>query len=187
VNDIRPALEPVELAARPRDSEEIERAVVEAFDRHEGQIYGLALAVTRDPDTAADLTQEAFMRLLQELRRGRAPDNVGAWLCRTTSNLAISRGRRMSVARRFAPRLLRHDAPETPDVIAVEHERSRTLRAALARLPVTDRVALVLAAQGWTGEEIAAHLGKSHGAVRNLLLRARGRLRESLAGEEAAR
>lgn len=180
-------MEPLPIASARRTGEVIEDVIGTAFDRHEAEIHGLMLAITRDPDAAADLTQEAFVRLIEELRRGRQPDNIGGWLYRTASNLAISRARRAQVARRFAPRLVRHDEPDGPEILLLEHERSRLLRAALDRLPPTDRVALILAAQGLSGEEIAAYLGKRHGAVRTLLLRARGRLRTALEHEEGSR
>jgi len=187
VNEMSPAFEPVAIAAQTVGAERLEAFVIASYERHEAEIHGLLLAVTRDPEAAADLTQEAFVRLIEQLRRGRTPDNVGGWLYRTASNLAISRGRRATVARRLAPRLVRRDEPATPDRIVLDRERNRALDAALGQLPVADRIALVMAAQGLSGEEIAAHLGMRHGALRTRLLRARARLRETLERGEAAR
>jgi DNA-directed RNA polymerase specialized sigma24 family protein len=59
----------------------------------------------------------------------------------------------------------------------VLEERHTELRVALATLPAPDRVALLMAAHGATGEEIARHLGRSHAATRTLLSRARAHLR----------
>jgi RNA polymerase sigma-70 factor (ECF subfamily) len=126
-------------------------------------------------------------RTTSRLMNVKVPDNVSAWLYRTSTNLIISRGRRVSVARRYAPRLVTHDAPDGPDSIALGNEQHRELDASLGTLAVADRIALVLAAQGATGEEIAEHLGVSSGATRTRLTRARRRLRAAVLLREATR
>ena len=158
-------------------AEAIGEVVAAAFRDHAGAVQGVALRTTHDPELAADVTQEAFLRLLVEAQAGRIPDNVGAWLFRTSANLIVSRARRAAVARQHAPKLVRYDGPAEPDHIAVLREERNELRLALASLSATDRIALLMAAEGATGEEIACHLGRSHGATRTLLSRARGRLR----------
>jgi RNA polymerase sigma-70 factor (ECF subfamily) len=165
------------LDASRREPSAISEMIAAAFRDHSAAIHGAALRSTRDPDLAADVTQEAFLRLVVEAQAGRFPDNVGGWLYRTSANLIVSRARRASVARRLAPRLVRFDGPAEPDAIAVLQEQHNELHVALATLAAADRVALLMAAQGATGEEIASHLGRSHAATRTLLSRARGRLR----------
>jgi RNA polymerase sigma-70 factor (ECF subfamily) len=187
VNDISPVTEPVRIAVSRRGSSAVADFIAAAYDEHEARIHGMLLGATRDPELAADITQEAFLRLLAEARAGRLPAAPGAWLYRTASNLVISRARRESVARRFAPRLLRRDDTAGPESMAVEHERSRSMSDILARLPIADRTALIMAAQGLSGEDIAAALGKSHGATRTLLFRARERLRQAMVEPEDQR
>jgi RNA polymerase sigma-70 factor (ECF subfamily) len=145
--------------------------------------YAVAMRSTRDPEAAEDVTQEAFIRLLTEARAGRIPDNVGGWLYRAVSNLIISRARRAEVARRLAPRLADVATPEQPDAVAVRREGQAELRKALASLSADERTALLLAASGASGVEIAAQLGRSHGATRALMCRARTRLRERASRE----
>jgi RNA polymerase sigma factor, sigma-70 family len=164
--------------SRP-DSSAIGEMIAAAFRDHSAAIHGTALRSTRDPELAADVTQEAFLRLVVEAQAGRFPDNVGAWLYRTSANLIVSRARRAAVARRLAPRLVRFDGPAEPGAIAILQEQHHELDVALATLSVADRVVLVMAANGATGEEIAQRLGRSHGATRTLLRRARGRLRSA--------
>ena len=173
------------LDASGREPSAISEAIAAAFRDHSAAIHGTALRLTRDPELAADVTQEAFLRLVVEAQAGRLPDNVGGWLHRTSANLIISRARRTAVARRLAPRLVRFDGPAEPDAIAVLQEQRHELHVALATLSAADRVALLMAAHGATGEEIARHLGRSHAATRTLLSRARGRLRTAAIGADA--
>lgn len=187
VNQISPSTEPVVVEFGRQTEAGVAAFIAEAYDTHEASIFGMLLAVSRDPELAADLTQEAFLRLLREARAGRFPDRPGAWLYRAGANLAISGGRRASVARRFAPLLLLRDEPDQPERMVLERERSQSMREVLAQLPVIDRTALVMAAQGQTGEQIAAHLGKTHGATRTLMSRARARLRAAMSAREAGR
>ncbi|MEO5940791.1 MAG: sigma-70 family RNA polymerase sigma factor [Candidatus Limnocylindrales bacterium] len=158
----------------------INELVADAYRDHAAAIHGTALRSTRDPDIAADVTQEAYIRLLGEAQAGRFPKNVRAWLFRTSANLIVSRARRASVARRLAPRLLDWTGPAQPDEIVLDREDRRTLARALARLTTTDRMVLMLAANGLTGAELASALDRSPGATRTLLCRARIRLRAAV-------
>ena len=151
--------------------------VAAAFRDHWAMVRGTALRSTHDPDVAADVAQDAFIRLLTEVNAGRAPDNVGAWLYRTSTNLAISRARRAAVARRFEPSLLRRDVPAEPHAIVSMRERTSNLNLALSRLPAAERTALLMAAEGATGEEMTAKVRRTAGATRTLLCRARKHLR----------
>lgn len=170
--------------SRP-DPAAISDVIAAAFRDHWAAIYGTALRSTRDPELAADVTQEAFLRLIVEAQAGRFPDNVGGWLYRTSSNLIVSRARRAAVARRLAPRLVEFDRPAEPDTVALLQEQQSELQVALAALSAPDRVALLMAAQGATGQEIARRLGRSHAATRTLLSRARGRLRTAVIAPDA--
>ena len=186
VNDSRPLVQRVAGGLSPdAAADEIVRA---AYDTHAAKIYGLAMSASRDPEVAADITQEAFVRLLAEFRRGRYPSDPGAWLYRVASNLLVSRGRRLIVARRFAHRVVMPEATaETPESVAVGQAEQRALGAALDRLNVLQRTALIMAAQGLTSDEIGGHLRKSDGAIRTVLFRARRRLRRELDREGIGR
>src|SRR5262249_49650771 len=132
-------------------------------------------------ESADDLAQDAFARLLREVCAGRQPDNVPGWLHRTAMNLATSSARHADVERRYAPALARDETIASPEHAAEEAERLRLLRAAVGQLPDQDRALIVLAANGATGAELAARFGRSEPAARTALCRARGRLRSFLA------
>jgi RNA polymerase sigma factor (sigma-70 family) len=148
-----------------------------AFAAHAGELRAHLLRSLRDPAAADDLVQETFVRLLTETAAGRAPLHPRAWLYRVAANLAVSRARRHSVAARRAGELVRRDVVPSPEDELLEREGARTLHARLARLPADVRAALVLSAEGYSGAEIARHIGRSELATRSLLSRERRRLR----------
>ncbi len=140
--------------------------------------------MTRDREAAEDLLQETFIRLITETRAGRQPVQVRAWLYRVAANAAISRGRHGSVWNRLVPRLLDRREPASPEGEALRLERDTELHAALAGLTADARAALLLAAQGFTGHEIAESIGRSDSATRTLLCRSRVQLRQILEAPE---
>ena len=161
----------------------IDHMVEASFRDYSAAIRGRALQLTRDPELAADVTQEAFLRLFVEAKAGRTPDNISAWLYRTSANLIVSGVRHAAVEHRFAPRLVRDDEPARPETIAVLRESQGEAHALLAGLPPADRAALLLAAHGATGREMAHHLGRTPIATRAVLCRARRRLRDAIADQ----
>ena len=118
-------------------------------------------AHTRDPELAADVVQEAFLRLARELREGRCPDSPPAWLAQVARNLATSHARRAATARRFEPMLVRRDVSDDPALAVLARERAAAVRVALACLRPVDSEALLLAAQGLSGAEIAQRIGRT--------------------------
>ena len=154
--------------------------VVGAYEAWQRDIFSFLRAATRDPEVAEDLTQETFIRLLREVQAGRTPTNVRAWLYTVASHLVTSRGRRMVVADRFKSIIAIRGSAESPERDSLRREQSDEMHRALAQLPVDARTALLLSAHGFSGQEIAAVLGRTEGATRTLLCRARVRLRERL-------
>ena len=158
-----------------------EHHVEAAYAAHRGRLVRHLTVITRNPATAEDLAQEAFLRLAREVEAGRTPQNTGAWLYRVGANLAMSHARHAQVA-------LRHDAllptaPEAPNPerVFVERELTAEVVEMLAEMSDAERRALVLAAYGFGSDEIATSLGRSPGATRTLLCRARAKIRERFA------
>ena len=157
-------------------------AIVEAsWAEHAAGLHAYLLSLTRDPSTAEDIAQEAFLRLTREVGDGRTPDNIGGWLHRVAANVAMSRARHNRVVDRYAPTLFDRGLGDSPEDEVLRSERDRLIRDALAGLSATDRAAVVMAAEGYRGPEIARALARTQAATRTLLCRARARLRGSLA------
>lgn len=152
------------------------------YEEHHAEVYSFALRSTRDVAAAEDATQEAFIRLLREARERRAPDDPRAWLYRVVSNLVISGGRRATVAQRWRAILARRDTPSqpSPETTAMRRERRDAVQIALDAMNPDARTALLLAANGFSGKEIAHALGRTELATRALLCRARTHLRSVL-------
>ncbi len=164
------------------------RAFVETlFARHHAEIYAYLVRMVRDPDLAADLTQDAFVKAYRAYDALGQPDNPRAWLYQIAHRVALDELRRRKIVR-FVPFVgqTRATAP-SPEGLAMDARLSDELARALARMPERQRAALLLAeVHDLTGLELAAVLGVSHIAVRALLTRARESLRQALAAEQAA-
>jgi RNA polymerase sigma factor, sigma-70 family len=158
--------------------------VVAAYESNERDLFSFALAVTRDAAAAEDLVQEAYLRLIREARGGRFPDNPRAWLFRVVVNLARSRARRRFVADRWRSFFVRRDVAASPEDDLARRERGTALYDALGTLPPEARMAFLLVTDGHSGREVAALIGRSEGATRTLLWRARRDLRERIEAEE---
>lgn len=173
-----------ELLARFAAGEQAAARVLTA--RLVPRIHALARRMLDDPAEADDVTQEAMLRLWRI-----APDwrdegaAVGTWLYRVAGNLCIDRLRR----RRERPVA---EPPEQPDPSAgvvtriQDADRAHALRAALARLPERQRLAVVLRhLEERPNPEIAAILETSVEAVESLLARARRNLAAELVPRRA--
>jgi len=156
-------------------------SVVEAaFDAHASGLKAFARAAVRDEDAADDLVQETFLRLVRYVRAEGVPENIGAWLHRVCANLVISRSRRRLVADRNKSLLVSDDVGTSAEDHAVRSDDSAELRQALGQLPDDARVALLMAAAGYSPGEIGEAIGRSTGATSTYICRARARLRELL-------
>ena len=78
-------------------------ALGELYDRYRLLVYRTALSVVRDPDSAEDITQDAFLRLHDYAARVDRTLPLSPWLYRVTVNLSYTwstRRKRSSKARR---------------------------------------------------------------------------------------
>jgi RNA polymerase sigma factor (sigma-70 family) len=162
------------------DEKEVARLMEAAYLEFEPALRRRLTALVRDPATAEDLTQEAFLRLLGEIRADRAPENTGGWLWRVGRNLVTSRGRRIAVADRHRSELVRDIDFASPEIVAIQEEAQSEVISALGVLDRTGLTAVTMAAHGLSAPEIAQSIGRSPNATRTLLCRARARVRAAV-------
>ncbi len=180
----RPVGAAVERQATTRTGPAADRIVVAAFESHAERLTSFAIAAVRDRDAADDVVAEAYLRLVREVQAGRVPDNIGAWLYRVCSNLILSRGRRIAVARRAMGRLLERGEADAPETHVLRRDFNERTVAALNELPMDARIALLMAAEGHDMASIGLAIGRTPSATRTFVCRMRLRLRDRLAADD---
>jgi RNA polymerase sigma-70 factor (ECF subfamily) len=129
-------------------------------------VYSIALSLLRRPEDAADLTQDAFLRLFQVIGSFRGETKFTTWLYRLVTNLGLDLLRRRGRSKEATlgddetfdvPDL---DPLVDPAVLADRAETAAKVQAALNDLPTAYRLALTLYYfQELKYEEIASVLG----------------------------
>jgi RNA polymerase sigma-70 factor (ECF subfamily) len=169
------------------DRDEAAAFVETLFAKHHGEIYAYLMRMMRDPEMAADMTQDAFVKAYKNYASLEKPENARAWLYQIAHRVALDEIRRRKIIR-FLPWTgeSRGSAPSAEHLV-MEARLSGDMQRALDRIPERQRAALLLAElHDLTGVELAAALGVSHVAARALLTRARESLRQALAAEREA-
>jgi RNA polymerase sigma-70 factor, ECF subfamily len=157
------------------------------FARHHGEIYAYLVRMLRDPDLAADLTQDAFIKAYRAYDSLEKNENARAWLYQIAHRVALDELRRRKIVRMIPWTGEARGAAPSAERLAMDLRLSGPLERALARIPERQRAALLLAEiHDLSGLELAAAMGVSHVAARAILTRARESLRRALAAEKDA-
>jgi RNA polymerase sigma-70 factor (ECF subfamily) len=194
--DATPPASDHELLERCRAGDE------EAFDelvlRHRQRAFNIAFRELRVHEDAAEVAQDAFVRIYRSVNDFRGDCEFTTWLHQIVVNLAHNkhrwwkrRGREASVSLDFAvetadgeiPRQVAADI-DAPDVHTVKAEFVELLGRRIEELPRKFREVLVLRnVDNLSYEQIAGMLGCSIGTVKSRIARARDALRESMKDE----
>ena len=156
----------------------------ELFRRHRDRMWAVALRTCGDREIAADAVQDGFLAAFRRADSFRGDAAVTTWLHRIVVNACLDRLRR----RRPTSPLPEYESVEFADR-RDDHgstESALDVRAALARLPEGQRLALVLVDMHGLGvAETARVLGVAEGTVKSRCARGRAALAELLgiAGE----
>jgi RNA polymerase sigma-70 factor (ECF subfamily) len=123
-------------------------------------VYSIAMSLMHNPADAADMTQEAFIRLMRSLGTYRAETKFTTWLYRLVTNICLDglrrRGRPVESLDEPSSSQFGDDTPTAGERLAdsdrwtqpeqeIELRESATeVRQALERLPAAQRLALTL-------------------------------------------
>lgn len=145
------------------------------FEREKAGLYSALCLVTRNRHEAEDITQDAFIRLLERWDHVGTLADPHGYLYRTAMNAFRRRYRRSLAAAKRSMHLTQPD-----DAIAEIDERDVAVRA-LAGLSERQRAAVVLTdLLGFRSEEAATMLGIRASTLRMHLSRARASLKETM-------
>jgi RNA polymerase sigma-70 factor, ECF subfamily len=163
------------------------------YEAHRAAVHAYFTGRSGDPQSAADLMQDVFLRVWQHLEKltEMPDDRQRAWIFTVARNLSVDAHRHRQ-AQAGAEQALAHEPARPPHsagaaastaagsaVIAAE--RVAVVGEAIRRLPEPQRVTLTMAAAGgMTSAELAAVLGVAAGTVRYRLSLARRAVAEAL-------
>ena len=173
--------------SRSWDQDTARTFVETLFGKHQHEIYAYLVRMLRDPELAADLTQDAFVKAYKNYDTLEKDENARAWLYQIAHRVALDELRRRKIIRMVPWTGESHGAALSAERTALDLRLSGPLERALAQIPERQRAALLLAElHDLTGLELAAAMGVSHVAARAILTRARESLRRALAAEQDA-
>ena len=166
-------------------------AFAELYDRRARLIRAICYDQTRHPQTAADLTQEVFLRAYKNLGRLYDPDRFAGWLVGIARQVCREwrrkRGREKRAMAGFADRLAQADQwVDPPDAHLIELRDAIAGRAAGTDESLTQQERLALHAfyvQSRDVEEARGVLGLSRSGFYRVLSSACKRLRMILEGK----
>lgn len=159
--------------------------------RHQNAVIGTVAKMLGNPSEAEDIAQQVFLRIWRHAKRYRPDAKFTTYLYTITRNLVFNETRRKSRKKEVSSdereensnRLIEANPDRQPDAELLQAELQRAVDDAIAGLPETQRMAVVLRRyEQLSYEEIAAVLGLSVSAIKSLLFRARTSLREALSG-----
>jgi RNA polymerase sigma factor (sigma-70 family) len=182
VRDTKPMLSDESLLAGLASGDPEAAAVF--VRRFQARVYGLALTMLGDRETAREVAQETFLRAYRhagayDARRGR----VATWLLTIARNVALDARRPRQDERLDAETIdrLPLSSAEDPANKAAASQDSECLREAIAALPEEQRRALLLAVfRGRTAREISQVEGIPLGTAKTRIRAAMLRLRRAL-------
>jgi RNA polymerase sigma-70 factor (ECF subfamily) len=169
-----------DVAGRSRRSRvDIRPDLEDVFRSDYPRVVAIAARVLGSRDQAEDVAQEVFLAFG---RTSVPAGESGGWLAVAAAHTALNllrSGRRRTSREESTGAWEDAVAPDVADAVVTLEERSR-VRAALARLPRKQAVALVLRHSGSSYADVASALDMSPGSVGTTVRRAESALRKEL-------
>ena len=172
-----------------------EPAFRELIRRYQRPVFSLIYRMVRDRETAEDLAQETFVKVLNAIDTYRPEHKFSSWIFKIANNTAIDQLRRKELdtlslegapdavtpERQAATALQIGSGGESPLEEIEARELGAQIEAAIGKLRPEYRACIILRhVEGRPYEEIAEILGLPLGTVKTYIHRARGELRELL-------
>ena len=174
---------------------------VRAFDRlvgkYQGRLYNLILKICSNPDDAAELTQDTFVKIIENIEGFESRSSFYTWAFRIAVNLTLNyRKRKATVGfssldvpaagidkqlRNSLSAVLFDDRAPSPAEVAENRELCDLVQDAIDQLDDEHRTIIVLRdIEGMDYAQISDVLAVELGTVKSRLSRARAALRQIL-------
>ncbi|MCX5632977.1 MAG: sigma-70 family RNA polymerase sigma factor [Phycisphaerae bacterium] len=180
------------VQAKAGNMEAVERLILKYQDR----VYNTILKICGNRDDAAELTQDAFVKVIQNLKNFKGQSSFYTWLFRIAVNATLNfckKNSRISfqplqsepdeaLKKQLKDYLIDKTSPQPPQIAAAKELQSLILKA-LEKLDADQRAVIVLRdIEQMNYTEIAETLGIEIGTVKSRIARGRKNLREILEG-----
>ena len=170
---------PAGLAGEQREAGfQIEDQIIECFARLRAPVYRYLIGIHIAPEEADELTQETFLRLYEQLRRGSRIENLRGWVFRVAHNLAVNgiKGRKhlapMTVEQWECVVQTRSDPGPGPEEQLLDKEKMMRIHETISKLSPLQQQCLHLRVEGFRYREIAEILDLAVPTVAESLRRA---------------
>ncbi|MGI9044182.1 MAG: RNA polymerase sigma factor [Gemmatimonadaceae bacterium] len=172
-----------------------EAAYRELLSRYERPVFSLIFRMVRDRETAEDLSQETFVKVLNNLDRYSPEFKFSSWLFKIANNLTIDHLRRRridTISIEGAPDAVTSESARATSIAVVSQDESpleelesrelgTAIERAIARLRPEYRACIMLRhVEDKSYEEIAEIVKLPLGTVKTYIHRARHELRAAL-------
>lgn len=158
-------------------------ALAVLYDQYQRMVHRTALVITGDPEAAADLVQDVFLRLHRFASHIDSSRPLEPWLYRMTVNLSytwIRRNRNWFQPLEDLADWLAGSRPTPQEIVEMQDEWDR-VQQAVSRLPFPQRVVIVLYyLNDLSLQDIAEILEIPAGTVKSRLHYGRNTLKKSL-------
>jgi RNA polymerase sigma-70 factor (ECF subfamily) len=180
---------------RHGDSAAMERLIC----KYQNRIYNTILKICANLDDAAELTQDTFVKVIENIEKFEGRSSFYTWAFRIAMNLTLNYCKRSSKLtftsleterkennwrpKQILKEFLRNDASPDPAIVAQNRELCGLVQKALMKLDDTQRTVIVLRdIEGMNYAQIANVLELELGTVKSRISRARNNLREIFEG-----
>jgi RNA polymerase sigma factor (sigma-70 family) len=157
------------------------QAYAHIINKYKNPLYATILRMTRNPEDAQDLVQEALIKVYHQLNKYDGKGPFSSWLYRVAINHCMDEFRtkryKMKQVQMDEDRVLNHNHPE---VIFLKKEKNRQLEKLLQTLPEDERMIVLLRyVNELSYSEISGIVGLPLSDVRNKLHRAKKKMRNT--------
>lgn len=161
------------------------QAYAHIINKYKNPLYATILRMTKNPQDAQDLVQEAFIKVYHQLGKYGQKGSFSSWLYRVAINHCMDEFRKKHYTMKQVE-MNETNAITTnhPEIVFLKKEKNRQLERLIATLPEDERMIILLRyVNEMSYSEISEMVDLSLANVRNKLFRAKKKMREQVKQE----